>query len=242
MQPAPLPSRAKKLLAPSGQGVPFSYLVAIMVAAALVVALFAAFALAQKLWELESAPRRAWLPPAESLLDPLLLAPLGAVVVLSVLSLWIVTRYERRLELFAESRARNRAIVDNMLDGAIHIDAAGRIAGLNATAERIFGYRSAELKGQPVSVLVSSPGRERLEAEMQAHPDLGLPPVLLGSHRFEAQRRDGTSLPLSLAVSEVHVGGYLVYTAIVREIGGSEHPPIDLVTRLGAGGEQRPGQ
>ena len=238
MQPAPLPSRANRLLAPSNQAIPFYYVVAFAVAAALVVALFAAFALAQELWRRGSADPGAWLPPPESLLDPFLLVMLGAVVVLSALSLWIVTRYERRLELFAESRARNRAIVDNMLDGAIHIDAAGRIAGMNAAAERLFGYRRAELKGQPVSLLLTASLRERVEAQMREHPELGLPPTLVGRHQVQGRRRDGTTVALSLAVTEVHVGGYLVYTAIVRERAAREPPPAEL----GAAGAQDAGQ
>jgi hypothetical protein len=51
---------------------------------------------------------------------------------------------------------------------------------------------------------------------------MGLPPALVGLHRLQGRRRDGTTLPLSLAITEVYVGGYLVYTAVVREIGAAE--------------------
>jgi len=81
----------------------------------------------------------------------------------------------------------------------------------------------------------------RLAAKMHAYPHLGLPLALLGSHRLGGQRRDGTNLALSPAVSEAHVGGYLLHTAIVRDIGASERPPTDLATRLGAGGKQASG-
>jgi hypothetical protein len=59
----------------------------------------------------------------------------------------------------------------------------------------------------------------------------------VGLHRVEGQRRDGTTLPLSLAVSEVHVGGYLVYTAIVRELAAGELP--DHLTSMPGAGEIR---
>jgi PAS domain S-box-containing protein len=233
VQPAPLPSRSRKLLAPARETIPFHYIVASIVAAALVVALFAGFGLGRQLWT--QAPERShgW-QPLGVLPDPLLLAMLGAVAVLSLLALWLVLRYERRLEAFAESRARNRAIVDNMLDGAIHIDAAGCVAGMNTAAERLFGYRATELKGQPISLLLSAPLRERVAAAMAEQPHLGLPPMLLGLHRAEGQRRDGTTLPLSLAVSEVHVGGYLVYTAIVRALGTGDSPDRDLMPAVSA--------
>lgn len=215
VQPASLSSRAKNLFEkPSGAYPPYS-VVAMIVAAAVGLALFAAVGLAQRL-----APGAAdgVLGTFAGLLDPLLLALLAAVAVLAVLALWTVVRYERRLELFAESRARNRAIVDNMLDGAIHIDALGRIAGMNRAAERLFDYQASELKGQPVALLFGEPLRGDIEAAMREHPELGLPPFLVGVRRLDGQRRDGTTLPLDLAITEVHVGGYLVYTAIARQV------------------------
>jgi PAS domain S-box-containing protein len=232
VEPASLASRSRKLLATSRRAAAFPYLIAMLVAAALALALFGAAELA-RLAVPVSADAARWPPPLPGLLHPPLLAMLGAVALLSLLALWVIVRYERRLELLAESRARNRAIVDNMLDGAIHIDARGRIAGINAAAERLFGYRSAELKGQPMSLLFAAPLRAQLEAAMREYPELGLPPSLVGRQAIEGQRRDGTTLPLSLAVTEVHVGGYLVYTAIVRQIDGSHErkrePSHDLV-------------
>lgn len=239
VQPAALPSRSRKLLAPRREAIPFHYIVAGIVAAALLVALFAAFGLGRRLWALTPG-QPAWALPGGVLPDPLLLAMLGAVVALCVLPLWLVLRYERRLELLAESRARNRAIVDNMLDGAIHIDAAGQIVGMNVTAQRLFGYEAAEVKGQPILLLLSAPWRERVAAQMRAQPHLGLPPALVGLHKVEGQRRDGTILPLSLAVSEVHVGGYLVYTAIVREIDPGKSPDLHLASVRGYGDTPHP--
>ncbi len=197
-------SQAKTLLAPSAQDFPFPYLVIGVLCVALVLGGLGALGLAGAV------------PGA--LLNPSLLLLMGAVAMLAVLSLWVVARYEQRLTAFAENRARNRAIVDNMLDGAIHIDALGRIAGVNAAAEDLFGYRARELRGQPIAILFASPERERLKAEMTAEPELGLPPALVGKHQMQGRRRDGDTLPLSLAITEVHVGGYLVYTAVVSPL------------------------
>jgi PAS domain S-box-containing protein len=166
----------------------------------------------------------------QGLADAPLLALMACLLVLAGLCLWIVNRYEQRLQLFAESRARNRAIVDNMVDGAIHIDAYGRIVGMNATAVGMFGYRAGELKGQPVVLLFASPLREHLEAEMLYSPELGLPPKLIGKHKVEGRRRDGSEFPLSLAISEVHVGGYLVYTAVARDLSAPPPAGLELVT------------
>jgi PAS domain S-box-containing protein len=216
-----------RLLDPAAKPFPIWQLVAVVVAVVLCAGVAASLVLGARLSDgtqagSVTAAARAW----QGLAEAPLLALMGCLMILAGLSLWIVNRYERRLQLFAESRARNRAIVDNMIDGAIHIDAYGRIAGMNAAAADIFGYRAAELKGQPVVLLFALPLREQLEAEMLQSPALGLPPKLIGKHRVEGRRSDGSAFPLSLAVSEVHVGGYLVYTAVARDL--SAPPPAGL--------------
>jgi PAS domain S-box-containing protein len=172
--------------------------------------------------------------------DPLLLALMGMLIALSGMCIWIVLRYEHRLALFAESRARNRAIVDNMLDGAVHIDQRGRIVGLNAAAEGLFGYRIEELRGQPVTILLAPPQRESMERTMVAEHSLGLPAAMIGRHRIEARHRDGTTRSLSFSVTEVHVGGYLVFTAVARVLNDAEPAPPELIPTSQEGEEPRP--
>lgn len=210
----------QRLPDPTARVLPLRHVVAGVVAVVLVVAFAALVGLGERLAEpcvgaaAAAAPAGWW-----GIADPLVLTFSGSLLVLAVLTLWIVDRYERRLMLLAESRARNRAIVDNMVDGAVHIDAHGRMVGMNAAAERIFGYRAEELRGQPVVLLFPPPLRDRLEALMLANPALGMPAELVGTHRVAGRRRDGSEFPLSIAISEVHVGGYLVYTAVARDLG-----------------------
>ena len=75
---------------------------------------------------------------------------LGTVAVSAAGSiLWSYLRSratEREIAFLTESRARNRAIVDNMADGAVHIDVAGRLVAMNRVAERMFGYGSSEIR------------------------------------------------------------------------------------------------
>jgi PAS domain S-box-containing protein len=221
------PSDSQLFAAPR-QSFRFHHLAAGLVAAAVVAALAGAVGVAQQLRLPASAQALTTRSLLDGLLEPALLLLLSAVAALVMLCLWVIVRYERRLEVYSESRARNRAIVDNMLDGAIHIDALGRIAGINASAERIFGYRTAELRGQPLPLLFAPPVREHLESAMQAQPALGLPPMLMGRHQAPARRRDGGVANLSWSVSEVHVGGYLVYTAVVRPMDANSAPLPEL--------------
>ena len=49
-----------------------------------------------------------------------------------------------------------RTVFEAAPSGVLAVDASGRIALLNAQAERMFGYNREELIGKPVEVLSSS--------------------------------------------------------------------------------------
>jgi two-component system, LuxR family, sensor kinase FixL len=50
-----------------------------------------------------------------------------------------------------------QSILDTVPDAMIVIDAHGVVESFSATAERLFGYRSAEVCGRNVSMLMPSP-------------------------------------------------------------------------------------
>jgi PAS domain-containing protein len=60
-------------------------------------------------------------------------------------------------EALRESRERLRAIVDTAADAIITIDRRGVIESVNLAAEKMFGYTTAEMVGQNVTLLMSSP-------------------------------------------------------------------------------------
>ena len=140
--------------------------------------------------------------------------PAGAAVAIIGLLVW---QMQRRLHRLAESRARNRAIVDNMIDGAIHIDHTGNLVALNAAAEHIFGRRSGELRGRPMTTLLAGPHRDEFTARIRSH-GAGSGESLGEAREVTGVRRDGTQFPLYLAISGVNVGDHPVYTAVVRDL------------------------
>jgi PAS domain S-box-containing protein len=134
---------------------------------------------------------------------------LATTLGLALLKTWSL---QRQIRLLNESRLRNRAIVDNMVDGAIHVDDSGDLVALNASAERIFGYASGEVRGKPLALLLA-PGQEPALAQLlAATPAYVSPPEVIG------RRQDGTDFPLYLAISRVNEGGYTVFTGVARDM------------------------
>jgi PAS domain S-box-containing protein len=142
------------------------------------------------------------------------LVTLSAVAAVT-LFVWLML--ERRLAAVAESRERNRAVVDNMVDGAIHIDNKGRLVALNAAAERMFAQDSAAVRGEPLSVLLAPEHRDQVEALIRDAADGGHGDVS-DARELTGQRSDGSRFPLYLAVSEVNIGAQPVFTAIARDL------------------------
>ena len=133
---------------------------------------------------------------------------------------WLVVRGLRmQVAVLAESRERNRAIVDNMVDGAIHVDGNGRLVAMNDAAERMFGYASSAVRGEPLSLLLAEdlPAARRGAGRGAPRPHKQ-GALAGGAYEVAGRRRDGTTFPLYLAVSEVSSGAYPVFTAVARDM------------------------
>ncbi len=121
------------------------------------------------------------------------------------------------MEQASVSEARYRAVVDAAADGILTINDQGDIQSVNPAIERLFGYSSRDLIGEPVS---------RLSAQQEN----GTPKPVLGFFHEEEQttmgsvretmgrRKDGTTFPLSLSVAELELGGERLLTGIVQDI------------------------
>src|ERR1700722_13322539 len=73
--------------------------------------------------------------------------------------------YVQREELFKiqsaleDAEARLRAILDNVLDGIITIDASGTVISINPAVVKMFGYESADVVGRNIKMLMPEPNR-----------------------------------------------------------------------------------
>lgn len=102
------------------------------------------------------------------------------------------------------SESLNAAILDGALDCVVAIDDHGRVLQLNRAAERTFGYTADEAIGAELATLIVPPGlRERYREELlsRLEADAGEMP----DRRVEltAMRKDGSTLPVEVAVTRV---------------------------------------
>jgi len=117
-----------------------------------------------------------------------------------------------------ESEAKARAILETTVDGIITIDADGVIESFNAAAEDIFGYEAEEVLGKNVTVLMPSPYREEHDEYLRSYHETGRRKIVGIGREVTGLRKDGSTFPMDLAVSEVELGDRTLFTGVVRDI------------------------
>lgn len=153
--------------------------------------------------------------PVEVSLSPLNTPDGKQAVLATVHDISARKRYEHALQ---ESEERMRAVFETAVDAIITIDERGIMERLNPAAERIFGYREAEVAGHNVSMLMPSPDRERHDGYLAHYIGTGEKRIIGKGREVTGLRKDGSTFPMDLAVAEMRIGGKRMFTGLVRDI------------------------
>jgi PAS domain S-box-containing protein len=116
--------------------------------------------------------------------------------------------------LLAQRQQHLRAVIETAVDGIITIDENETITTVNPATERIFGYAAGEMVGQNLGKLI--PTSSASEADLLVS---GRKKSFIGmAGEVEAKRKNGTTFPLDLALSETRIGDRPVFIGILRDI------------------------
>lgn len=118
----------------------------------------------------------------------------------------------------AERQNRLEAILNTAADAIITIDEQGIIQSANPASERLFGYPISELIGNNVGRLMPTPYAEEHDVYIADYIKTGKRKIIGIGREVEGKRKDGTTFPVDLAVSELDAGGQRLFTGIVRDI------------------------
>lgn len=124
-------------------------------------------------------------------------------------------------ETGAHSEAFLHAILATAVDAIVTIDTCGIIQTFNPAATRLFGYTAEEAIGKNVSMLTPTPWREQHDAYIQRYVRTGIARVIGIGRKVIGRKRDDSTFPIDLAVSEVQQGGQRHFIGIIRDM--SEH-------------------
>ncbi|MDH5411814.1 MAG: PAS domain S-box protein, partial [Alphaproteobacteria bacterium] len=121
-------------------------------------------------------------------------------------------------------------ILDASADAIISVDARGMVNRFNRGAEVVFGYRSSEVIGRPLDILIPDRFRKDHRNHM-ARFDRASESSRLMNERGEifGLRKDGTEFPAEASIVKLEAGGRPVFTVIMRDI--TERTAADAAIR-----------
>lgn len=105
-----------------------------------------------------------------------------------------------------------------MVDGVIIIDERGIIQAVNPASCQLFGYTSAELLGQNVSLLMENPHKREHDGYIEHYKKTGEKKIIGIGREVEGRCKDGTTFPFRLSISESIIDDKRFFTGIVHDI------------------------
>ncbi|MES2371054.1 MAG: PAS domain S-box protein [Bacteroidota bacterium] len=118
-----------------------------------------------------------------------------------------------------DSEEKRRLIMNSALDAIICIEPDDKITFWNPMAEKIFGWKAAEVQGHLLSeIIIPKQFRERHANGMSMYRKTGQGPALNVLLEFSAIDREGKEFPVELTILPIKQGSEEFFCAFIRDI------------------------
>lgn len=103
-------------------------------------------------------------------------------------------------------------------DMIVTIDRHSIIQSVGAAASTMLGYADKELVGENVNIMIPPPYRDRHDDYVERYVETHEAHIIGVGRKLEAQRKDGTLIPIYLRVAEVWDGGKPLFVGLVHDL------------------------
>jgi two-component system sensor kinase FixL len=110
------------------------------------------------------------------------------------------------------------SIIETAIDGIITIDNRGLIETLNPAALSLFGYQLEEVVGRNINMLMPEPDKSAHDEYLNRYERTGNKKIIGKGREVLGLRKDGTTFPFRLAVSEVQYEDRKIYTGFIHDL------------------------
>jgi two-component system, cell cycle sensor histidine kinase and response regulator CckA len=116
------------------------------------------------------------------------------------------------------AEAKFLGLLEAAPDAIVGVDSEGRIALVNAQAERLFGYSRDELVGELVEILVPEAKRAIHPQRRSGYFNDPQPRPMGAGMQLAARRRDGTEFPAEISLSALQTEEGVIVSAAIRDV------------------------
>jgi PAS domain S-box-containing protein len=110
------------------------------------------------------------------------------------------------------------SLFDSLLDACIVINDKCLVQYANKSAEKFTGFRSRELVGRNVNLLMTDEHKGSHDAYVKSYLKTGLAKVIGSGRDVVIQRKDGTICPCRLEVTEKNMGDNRLFVGMLKEV------------------------
>ena len=129
-----------------------------------------------------------------------------------------ITGLKRAQDDIAAREAHLRSILDTVPEAMVVIDANGAVISFSAAATQLFGYRSEEVVGQNVKMLMPEPYRSEHDGYIGRYLSTGEARIIGYGRVVKGLTKDGTIFPMELAVGEARSKGQRIFSGFIRDL------------------------
>ena len=129
-----------------------------------------------------------------------------------------ITKRREMVNYLQESEARITAIINSAADGIITIDQKGIIQTMNLAAAKLFGYQPEETIGKNVKILMPEPNHSNHDGYLNNYHQTKERKIIGIGREVMGKKKDGTTFPLHLSISEAIIKQEKVYTGILHDL------------------------
>lgn len=130
----------------------------------------------------------------------------------------LYTAFVKDITVERELREIVDQTLEQALDAVVRIDDNNNIQFYNAAAEAFWGYSRDEVLGKNVRMLVPREIQSNHDNLVNANRTTGVDKIVGKARELLVERKDGSKIWGSLALSKIKVGNKILYTAFVRNI------------------------
>jgi PAS domain S-box-containing protein len=124
----------------------------------------------------------------------------------------------KKLPSKAAEASKLEAVLNSAVAAIVTIDAKGTIDSVNPASEKIFGYQASELIGQNVRMLMPEPFRSEHDTYLSNYTTTGRRKIIGIGREVVGRRKDGSTFPIDLAVSEFVADGVRYFAGIITNL------------------------